>query len=122
MKPSPEAIESADRIQIIVSDHIGGSLSRENRRIAEEVQTAIDASTKELRQDVEEMNNYVKQAAEKLQSRPAQESKGWRITEAGEPPDAGWYLHLGCGEPLLFNSAQLEKLEAISEKSLNDCE
>jgi len=42
-------------------------------------------------------------------------SEEWRITEAGEPPDAGWYLYLniGEGEPLLFDSAQLGKLQAI---------
>jgi len=40
----------------------------------------------------------------------------WRITEAGEPPDAGWYLHLGSDNPpMLFNAAQLGKLEAIVE-------
>src|SRR5215471_21673131 len=71
MKSSPEAIEAANRIQIIVSDHIGGSLSAENRRIAEEVQAAIDAATEKA---VRETGDYI-MANLKAESRPAQNTQ-----------------------------------------------
>jgi len=66
-------------------------------------------------QDYDEM--YIKAFRDEAKRRKeAARQSEWRITEAGEPPDAGWYLHLGSGsEPLLFNAAQLEKLEAIVE-------